>query len=144
MSRNSTLLPRKPFPPIKQQCPIFLMSKLSHPPKGKTSPMAHLLPRQLLHIEIGFCNIISHRGFSSMLIIIDAKTRMLWLFCTSDKCPPNRILMYFFSIISKQNKTITTNKVDEDGALACSYEFIELLQQHSITCETTRGYSSLA
>ncbi len=56
MCRNSTLLglPRKPFPPCPTQCPICLMSKFSHPPKGHTAPTSHLSPGQLLHIDFGF------------------------------------------------------------------------------------------
>lgn len=94
MCRNSTLLglPRKPFPPCTKHCPVCLMSKFSHPPKGPTASTSHLLPGQLLHIDFGFWDLPSHRGFSSMLLIIDAKTRMLWLFCTSNKRAPIKIL----------------------------------------------------
>jgi len=71
-----------------------------------------------------------------MLLIIDAKTHMLWLFCTSNKRAPIKILSYFFSIMKKENKVLHSIRVDEDGALARSYEFTELLIQHSITLET--------
>jgi hypothetical protein len=144
MCRHSTLLglPHKPFPPCQHQCPICLMSKFSHPPKGPTTSTSHLSPGQLLHIDFGFRDITSHRGFSSMLLIIDAKTCMLWIFCTANKRAPIKILSYFFSIMKKENKNITTIRVDEDGALARSYEFTELLLQHSITLETTGGYAS--
>ncbi len=144
MCRRSTLLglPRKPFPPCTHQCPICLMSKFSHPPKGQTTSTNHLTPGQLLHLDFGFWDLTSHRGFSSMLLIIDAKTRMLWLFCTSNKRAPIKILSYFFSIMKRENKIIKTIRVDEDGALARSFEFTELLLQHSITLETTGGYAS--
>jgi hypothetical protein len=58
------------------------MSKFSHPPKGPTKQIDHLL---LLHIDFGFLDTASHRGFTSMLLIIDAKTRMLWIFCAKNK-----------------------------------------------------------
>jgi hypothetical protein len=48
------------------------MSKFSHPPKGPTTNTDHLSPGQLLHIDFGFWDIVSHPGFSSMLLIIDA------------------------------------------------------------------------
>jgi hypothetical protein len=144
MCRSSTLLglPRKLLPTNTHQCPICLMSKFSHPPKGQTISTDHFLPGQLLHIDFSFCGIISHRGFSSMLLIIDAKTGMLWVFCTSNKRPPIILLTYFFSIMQQENKIIRTIRVDEDGALARSYEFTELLIQYSITLETTGGYAS--
>jgi hypothetical protein len=77
-----------------------------------------------------------------MLLIIDAKTRMLWLFCTSNKRATIKILSYFFSIMKKENKILHTIRVDEDGAPARSYEFTDLLTQHSIILETTGGHAS--
>ncbi len=62
-----------------------------------------------------------------MLLIIDAKTCMLWLFCTPDKRAPIKILSYFFSIMKQEKKIIKTICVDKDGALARSYEFTALL-----------------
>jgi hypothetical protein len=36
-------------------------------------------------MDFAFWNIISHRGFSAVLIIIDAGAQFMWLFCTSSK-----------------------------------------------------------
>jgi hypothetical protein len=77
-----------------------------------------------------------------MLLIIDAKTRMLWLFCTVNKRPPLKILDYFLSTLTKENKTIHTIRVDEDGAFARNYEFTEFLLRHKINLETTGGHAS--
>jgi hypothetical protein len=52
----------------------------------------------------------------------------------------NTILL--LSITKEENKMITTTCVDEDGALARSFKFTELLLQDSITLETTGGYGS--
>jgi len=56
LCHSSTLfgLPRKPLPSCKHQCPICLMSKFSHPPKGPTTNTDHLSPGQLLHIDLVF------------------------------------------------------------------------------------------
>jgi len=79
MCKQETLigLPKIPFPSPKHECPICLMSKFSHPPKGKTINTNHLAPGELLLIDFGFWDIQSHRGFTTMFLIIDAKTRML-------------------------------------------------------------------
>jgi hypothetical protein len=144
MCRKSTLLglPKQPFPSSPKQCPVCIMSKFSHPPKGHTTNTDNLLPGQLLHLDFGFWDTPSHRGFTSMLLIIDAKTRMLWLFCTANKRPPLKILDYSLSTLTKENKTIHTIRVDEDGAFARNYEFTEFLLRHKINLETTGGHAS--
>jgi hypothetical protein len=98
MCKQNTLqgLPTTPFPQPKHECPICLMSKFSHPPKGKTIDTNHIEPGELLHIDFSFWDTQSHRGFTTMLLIIDAKTRMLWLFCSSSKRAPIQTLEYFF------------------------------------------------
>jgi len=125
-----------------RECPICLMSKFSHPPKGKTINTEALHPGELLHIDFGFWDIPSHRGFTSMLLIIDAKTRMLWLFCSSTKRAPLSTLRYFFSILQREKRPAKTIRVDEDGALARNYEFTQLLIDDRLTLETTGGYAS--
>jgi hypothetical protein len=98
MCHTSTLLglPQKPFTPFTQQCPIFLMSKFSHPPKVPTTSTDNLSPGQLLQIDFGFWDLLSHRGFSSMLLIIDAETCMLWLFLLLTNVLPSKIYPTFF------------------------------------------------
>jgi hypothetical protein len=77
-----------------------------------------------------------------MLLIIDAKIRILWLFCNVNKHPPLKILVYFLSTLTKESKKVTTIRVDEDGAFAQNFEFFEFLLRKNITLETTSGHAS--
>lgn len=77
-----------------------------------------------------------------MLLIIDAKMRILWLFYNVNKHPPLKILVYFLSTLNKDNKTVATIRVDEDGAFAQNFEFFEFLLHKNITLETTGGRAS--
>ncbi len=95
-------------------------------------------------MDYAFWDIPSIRNFSSMLVIIDAKTRMLWLFCTSSKRPPMHIISYFFDILSRENCTSKTIHVDEEGSLARNAEFTNFLINHRVTLDTTSGYSSFS
>lgn len=70
-------LPKTPLPHTTQECPICLMSKFQHPPKGKTTDTTNLAPGVLLYIDFTSWDIPSRCGFTSILIIVDAKTRML-------------------------------------------------------------------
>jgi hypothetical protein len=93
-------------------------------------------------MDFAFWNISSLRGFTSMLVIIDASTRMLWLFCTASKTPPMHIIQYFFDVLDREQCSPKTIRVDEDGALARSTDFTDYLIHHRITLDTTGGYSS--
>jgi hypothetical protein len=129
MCRHQTLLglPKRPFPTCPKICPVCIKAKFTHPPKGKTLDTSHLSKGEYLHMDFAFWDVPSIRHFSGMLVIIDAKTRMLWLFCTSSKRPPMHIISYFFDIMSKENCTINTIRVDEEGSLARNAEFTNFL-----------------
>jgi hypothetical protein len=93
-------------------------------------------------MDFAFWNIPSLKHFTGMLVIIDASTHMLWLFCTSSKRPPMHIISYFFDVISKENCHVKTICIDEEGSLARNAEFTSFLIHHCITLDTTGGYSS--
>ncbi len=144
MRRLQTLhgLPKCPFLPTQTICPICVKAKFMHPPKGKTLDTSHLTCGEYLHIDFSFWNIPSIRHFTGMLVIIDASTRMLWLFCTSSKRPPMHIISYFFDILQKEKCCVKTLCIDEEGSLTRNAEFTSYLIHHHITLDTTGGYSS--
>ena len=136
-------LPSKPFPRSNHICSICTAGKFAHPPKGHTMDTSSLQRGELLHIDFGFYDTVSIRGFTSELVIIDAKTRILWTFPSSSKRAPLHILRYFFTMLSKDGVTCKTVRIDEDGALARSSEFTTFLRDEAhVTMETTGGYSS--
>jgi hypothetical protein len=71
--------------------------------KGKTVHAESLGLAELLHIDFALCDTVSHRGFHAILMIIDAKSRTLWLFCTASKKPPLHILQWFFANLRRDN-----------------------------------------
>jgi hypothetical protein len=77
-----------------------------------------------------------------MLLIIDTQTWMLLIFCTANKRPPLIILDYFFTLLTKENRTVHTIHVDEDGAFTWNQEFSKFLLQKYITLEMTGGHAS--
>jgi hypothetical protein len=60
-----------------EDCPVCCFSKTTQAQKGKTMDTELLSPVELLHIDFAFWDIISHRGFNAILMIIDAKTQNL-------------------------------------------------------------------
>jgi hypothetical protein len=135
-------LPKRPFPPRSCPCTICIPAKFTHPPKVKTTTYTLTCKGELLHIDFSFWNETSIRGFSSLLSIIDGKTRMLWNFPTASKRVPPEILEFFFGALSKENMPVLGIRVDEDGALANNTEFSDFLLARSIPLESTSGYAS--
>lgn len=96
----------------------------------------HLAKGENLHLDYAFWDIPSIRHLTSMLVIADAKTRMLWLFCTSSKRAPLHIITCFFNILSCEGCTTKTIHVDENGPLARNAKFTTLLFKYNITVDT--------
>jgi len=144
MCRRQSLLglPKHPFPPRKCPCIICITTKTVHPPRAKITSVTLTKRGQLLHIDFSFWNVVSLRGFTSLLSVIDGKDRMLWNFPTASKRCPLQILDYLFAMLQHDGITIQCIRVDEDGALANSSEFCDFLLQRHISLETTGGYAS--
>jgi hypothetical protein len=145
MCRKKTVqgLPKRPPPRYDFDCAICSLGKMTREIKGKSCDIAALSPGALLHMDFAFWDVVSHRGFTAMLTIIDAKTRTLWLFCTSSKKPPIHIVRWFFIQLRREQRTLDTVRVDEDGSLACSSLFCAFIRDESkLGLDTTGGYAS--
>jgi hypothetical protein len=136
-------LPKVPPPRYEYDCPVCSLGKLPQFRKGKTVSTAKLQPGELLHMDFAFWDILSRRNFTAVLTIVDACTRMLWLFCTASKKPPVHILRWFFANLRREKITLANIRVDEDGALAGSSAFATFLRdEEQLNLETTGGYAS--
>ena len=94
-------------------------------------------------MDFYFINVISIRGFSSVLNIVDARTRNKWEFGTSSKCPPLKIIDYFLTQCKLEDRQVLRIHTDRGGELAGSSEICALLiQKHKCSLQTTAGYSS--
>jgi hypothetical protein len=70
-------LTRVPPPHYEYDCPFCSLGKLPQFRKGKTASTDTLKPGELLHIDFAFWDITSRCMFTSVLAIIEAKTRMI-------------------------------------------------------------------
>ena len=61
-----------------------------------------------MHIDFFFMDIVSIRGFSVGLIVVDAKTRQLRKFCTPGKRPPLEILSFFLTQLKTAGRPVQT------------------------------------
>ena len=56
--------------------------------KGVTMNTDNLRPGELLHMDFSFLDETFIRQFTYALVVVDAKVRKMWIFCTPDKRPP--------------------------------------------------------
>ena len=113
---------------------------------------------QHLHADFGFVRgseysttnkegklITSKDGFRSYCLVIDRKSRYIWVFLTEDKKPPIQamrlLLQQLQAKVTNQYKTITTDMGKELGA---SKEFQKLMSEQDIqyVLKTTGAHSS--
>lgn len=99
-------------------------------------------PGSLIYADFVFYPVESIRGYNSVLDIICLSSRYPFHFLRRGKRPPLDVFQYFITIAKQDGKTIYRVRVDEDGALARSFEFNKLLVENNIQMETTSGYAS--
>ena len=92
-----------------------------------TTPDAIYPPGALLHLDFSFYPVTSVRGFTSVLDVLCASTSYPWAFPTRSKRSPVSIVLWMICVINKQIKTFHRMRVDEDGALARSSEFLKTI-----------------
>jgi hypothetical protein len=88
----------KKFQVGHNNCVICSKVKLTNILREVTLLTNNLKPGELLHVDFYFMNQKSMRDFTCVLLIINAKTRKMWQFCTPNKKPPLDTIT-FFSII---------------------------------------------
>eukprot|EP00957_Ditylum_brightwellii_P081471 6198127-Ditylum_brightwellii.AAC.1 len=95
-------------------------------------------------MDITFFDITSCRGFNSLLNIIDTKSKQLLGFLSSAKRTPIRIIKYFLHAIQKEGKNVIETRIDKDGNISKSAEFISMMiyEFPGIKTDTTGGYAS--
>jgi hypothetical protein len=145
MCKKQTIigLPKVPPPRYQYSCPICALGKMTQVPKGKIVDTGSLSQGELLHIDFAFWYISSRRGFTSMLVIIDAKTRKLWVFCTAIKKPPLHILRWLFSSLLREKRNLSRTLVDKDGLLIGSSALCRYIRdREGLILKHTGGYAS--
>lgn len=146
MCHSQTLedLPKQlPVKIYHHPCQICLWKNIKNINKGKVRDTSNLGPAEQLHIDFTFFPAKSIRNFTALLSITCAATRHWWPYPTQSKSAPVKILNYFLSCLQHAGHHTHTIWVDEDGALANSAEFTNLLtEKYHINMKTTGGYTS--
>ena len=111
--------------------------------KGTKVDTGNLRPGELIHVDFAFYNVTSLYVFTSMLTVIFAKNRMMWVFPTVSQRAHLCIIRFILTTLKNEQHPCKIIWVDEDGALENSTDVINLLiESFNIYMETTVGDSS--
>ena len=94
-------------------CTICYTQNMTTFPKETTVHTTNLQPGELIHMYFSFWNLTSIHGFTSMLTVVCAKTRMIWLFHTVSKIDPVRIILFVLTTINNEQHPCKCVRVDE-------------------------------
>ena len=129
----------------KQHCRCVICWKAStvNLPKGITVDTTSLRPGELIHMDFCFLEETSIRQFTCALVVVDAKVRKMWTFCTPGKRPPLATIRYLLEQLKQMGQRVINVRTDLGGELARSSEFCNLLvEEFQCGLQTTAGYSS--
>ena len=152
----------KNLPPIVR-CRICDIARLQKAPKGpSTTDPPDLAPGQMFHMDIGFFRgpsnldavvdrkadaqlkiIESRQGYVCYLLIIDRKTRKVWVFPLKSRSVPITLISMFLQLHGNRTPQRRWIRTDGEGALAKSSLFRkEVLQKFGYLVELTATDSS--
>ena len=96
----------------------------------------------MLHMDFSFFNVESICGFTSTFVAIFSATSHPFGFTSRSKRPPLDILKCLVTTLRNQDKKVAFTRVDEDGELSRSYEFMKTCHNTNIIVQNTGGYAS--
>ena len=130
------------IPELEEPCPICLLTKATKISRGPTTDVSKFAPGFMLQMDFAFFNVESIRGFTSTFVAICSATSYPFGFPSRSKRPPLDILKFLVTTLRNQDKKVAFIRVDEDGALARSSEFMKTCHNMNIIVQTTGGYAS--
>ena len=93
----------------------------------------------MLQMDFEFFNVKIIRGFTSNFVAICSATSYPFGFPSRSKRPPLDILTFLVATLRNQDKKVTFIRVDEDGELARSAEFMSTCHNINIIVHNTGG-----
>ena len=124
------------LPELEDPCHICLVTKATKITRYPTAYVSKFPPGFMLQMDFAFFNGESIRGFTSNFVAICSATSHPFGFPSRSKRPPLDILKFIITTLSNQDNKFAFIRVDEDGALSRSSEFMEKFHNMNIIVKT--------
>ena len=118
------------------------MTKATKFPRSLTTDVLKFAPGFMLQIDFAFFNVESICGFTSTFVAIFSATSYPFGFPYRSKRPPLDILKFLVTTLRNQDNKVQFIRLDEDGALARTSEFMWTCPNMNIIVQTTDGDAS--
>ena len=113
------------IPYLEEPFPICLLTKATKIPRGPTTDVSKSPPGFMLQMDFDFFNVERIHGFTLIFVAICSDTSYPFGFPSRSKCPPLEIINFFVTTLINQDRKVVFVRVDEDRALAISYQFMK-------------------
>ena len=130
------------LPELEEPCPIYLMIKATKIPRGPTTYVSKFAPGFMLQMDFAFFNVEIINLFTSTIVAIWSATSHPFGFTYRSKCQPIDILKCIVTILRNQDKKVEFIRVDKDGYLSRSSEFMSTCHNMNTIVQTTGRYAS--
>ena len=128
---------------LKYECPLCKIAAAPRIPRGGPVDTTELRKGVRIHADFVIFNFESCRGFKSALLISEAVTRRKWGFPTRSRTPAIHIMRWLVNHLRRQGYPILELRVDEDGSLVRSTNFMKLcVDELEMNVQGTGGYNS--
>ena len=122
--------PPENLPELKEPCPICLLTKVTKISRGPTTDVSKFAPSFMLQMNFAFFSVESIRGFTSTSVDICSATSYPFGLPSRNKSLRIDILKFLVTTLRNQEKKVAVIRVDEDGALARSSEYMMFMLWH--------------
>ena len=127
---------------LEEPYPICLLTKATKITREPTTDVSKFVPGFMLQMDFAFFNVESIRGFTTNFVAICSATSYPFGFPSRIKRPTLDILKCLVTTLINQDKKVAFIRVDEDGALARSSEFMKKCHKMNIIVQNTGGDAS--
>ena len=108
-------------------CTICYTSKTTDSPKGETVETTYIHPGKILHMELACYNVTTIYGFTSIITVVCAKARLLWILPTASNKAPIRTIRFILTALNNEQRPWKRMRVDEDRSQENQHMLLTLL-----------------
>jgi hypothetical protein len=139
---NITGLPKQ-IPDLKYPCPLCKIAAAPKLPRGGPTDSTELRKGDRIHADWIIMNQESVRGFKTALLFTEVRSRRKWGFPTRSRSAPIEQLKFFVNHMRRHGYRALELRIDEDGSLANSTNFMRVCTEDlHLAIQTTGGYNS--